>query len=346
MSRVGVALIGYGFAGRTFHAPVIAAVEALELRAVVSSQAEEVRRDLPGVAVLADPGAALADPAIELVVVATPNLTHHPLARRALEAGKHVVVEKPAAVRAAEVAELEGLAAGRGLALAVYHNRRWDGDFLTVRRLVAEGALGAVSTFESRFDRFRPAVRDRWRERPEPGSGTLYDLGSHLIDQALHLFGRPRTVTADVGAQRAGALATDYFHLVLGYGRLRALLHGGSLVAEPPLRFAVHGDRGSFLKQGLDPQEEALKAGARPGAPGWGEEPEERHGTLTTVEGERASRARVPTLPGSYPAFYEAMARAVREGAPPPVPAAEGRAVLEVIEAATRSSEEGRTVEL
>jgi scyllo-inositol 2-dehydrogenase (NADP+) len=257
------------------------------------------------------------------------------------------VVEKPAAVRAVQVAELERAAAGRGRVLSVYHNRRWDGDFLTVRRLVESGRLGEVSTFESRFDRFRPLVRDRWRERPEEGAGTLYDLGSHLVDQALQLFGPPRTVLADLGMQREGALATDYFHLVLGYGRLRAILHGGSLVAEPPLRFAVHGDRGSFLKHGLDPQEDALRAGGRPGAVEWGEEPEERHGTLVTAtaEGELA-RARVPTVPGCYPAYYEAVARAVREGAPPPVTAAEGRLVLEVIEAATLSSRERRVVEL
>ncbi len=346
MRQVHVGLIGYGLAGATFHAPIIAAIPSLALRKVVSSRAAEVARDHPGVEVVQDADTLVADPEIELVVIATPNATHYPLARRALEAGKHVVVEKPFAVRVAEADELVRLAAERERVLTVYHNRRWDGDFLTLKQCIESGSLGRVVTYEAHFDRYRPEVRDRWRERDEPGSGALYDLGSHLIDQALDLFGLPETVLADVGAQRAGALTDDYFHLLLGYGELRVILHSGSLARQPAFRFSVHGDRGSFLKRGTDPQEEQLKQGMWPGDPGWGLDPAEQHAELVTEVGGLPMHARVETLPGSYETFYAGIARAIQEGTPVPVAATDARNTIAVIEAAMRSSREGRAVRL
>ncbi|HEV2130472.1 MAG TPA: Gfo/Idh/MocA family oxidoreductase, partial [Longimicrobiaceae bacterium] len=270
---------------------------------------------------------------------------HYPLARSALEAGKHVVVEKPFVVHTAEADELLRLAAERERILSVYHNRRWDGDCQTVEQLIESGILGRVATYESHFDRYRPQVRDRWRERDEPGSGALYDLGSHLIDKALHLFGLPETVLADVGAQRSGAVTDDYFHLLLGYGEeLRVILHSGALVRQPAFRFAIHGDRGSFLKRGLDPQEDQLKQGVRPGDPEWGVELEAQHGELVTEIEGLPVHARIETLAGSYEAFYEGIGRAILEGVPPPVAALDARNTIAVIEDALQSSREGRVV--
>jgi scyllo-inositol 2-dehydrogenase (NADP+) len=343
---IGVGLVGYGIGGSVFHAPLIQAEPRLRLHAVVTSRAEQVRRDVPGARVVASAEALLEDPEVELVVVATPNAVHHRLAGVALAAGRHVVVDKPFVLTTAEADELIALAGVEGRLLSVFHNRRWDGDFRTVRRCLEAGLLGEVSTFVSRFDRFRPAARGGWREQAQPGSGLLYDLGSHLIDQALQLFGLPETVMADVGVQRAGVEADDYVHLVLGYGRLRALLHAAMVVRAPGPRFEVHGDRGSFVKHGLDPQEDALRSGRRPGDPGWGSEPTDRHGTLTTELGGLEVRGRLAGLPGAYQAFYAAMADAVEGRGPVPVTAKEARDTIMVIEHALRSSRDGRVVEV
>lgn len=342
MRRIGVGLIGYGLAGAVFHAPLITSNARLRLRAVVSSRAAQVQRELPGVRATTT-AELLRDPDIELVVIATPNATHFDLARSALHAGKHVVVDKPFTTSVSEAETLIALATERGRALSVFHNRRWDGDFLTVRQLLAERRLGTVWFCESRFERFRPSIRRGWREQAEEGSGVLFDLGSHLIDQALLLFGLPEAITADVLAQRPGARVDDYFHVVLEYGRLRVLLHAASLVRDPGLRFVVHGDAGSFSKPGLDPQEQALKDGARPGMPGWGCDAPEHYGRFVTAESRRES---VPTVPGAYEQFYEGMAACILEGAPPPVSAREARNVIWLIEAAMRSASDRRTVSL
>ncbi|NTW97119.1 MAG: oxidoreductase, partial [Oscillochloris sp.] len=219
MSRpLRVGLAGYGFAGKTFHAPLIAETPGLVLFAVASSDPAKVHADWPGVAVLPSPEALCAHPEVDLVVVATPNATHHQIARAALLAGKPVVVDKPFTVSIAEAEDLAALADERGLMLAVFHNRRWDSDFLTLRRLIESGRLGRVVYLESHFDRFRPTVRQRWREQAGPGGGIWYDLGPHLIDQALLLFGPPESLYADIGAQRDGASTDDYFHVTLRYG--------------------------------------------------------------------------------------------------------------------------------
>jgi len=328
------ALVGFGYAGRTFHAPLIAACPGLKLHTVVSSQTEAVHEAYPEARV-AELDAALADPAVELVVIATPNDTHAPLARRALEAGKAVVVDKPFTLSLAEARELIASAEARGRLLSVFHNRRWDADFLTLQALIAEGRLGRLVRFESRFDRYRPAVRDRWREAAGPGSGVWFDLGPHLIDQALQLFGRPLAITCDLAVMREGGAAPDYAHAVLRYDRLRVVLHADMLSPAADLRFAVHGERASFLKEGLDPQEAQLAAGMIPGAPGWGEDP--RPGVL--VEGASGARVPVPGVAGDYRRFYRAVAAALAGEGPNPISAKEAAEVMAVLEAGVLSGE-------
>ncbi len=260
--RVG--LLGYGYAGKTFHAPLLSAVPDLALVAVASSDPAKVHADWPGVAVHAAPADLIARDDIDLVVIATPNDTHHPLARDALRAGRHVVVDKPFTVTLDEARELVALAEHHGRVLSVFHNRRFDGDFLTLRQLVRDGALGRVVEMTSRHDRFRPEVRQRWRESDGPGAGLWFDLGPHLVDQALQLFGPPRAITLALDRTRDGALADDWFACHLRYDRLHVHLHAGMLVAASAPRLAVHGTAASFVKDGLDPQEDALKAGVRP----------------------------------------------------------------------------------
>ncbi|MBB5736287.1 putative dehydrogenase [Xanthomonas arboricola] len=336
-----LAVVGYGYVGRTFHAPLIAGTPGLALHSVVSSKPQQVQADFPDVAVLADLETALADPALDAVVLATPNQTHAPFALQALAAGKHVLVDKPFALDAAQARELVAAAAAAGRVVSVFQNRRWDADFLTVRRLIDEGQLGEVVEFHSHFDRFRPQVRDRWRESEVPGAGLWYDLGPHLLDQALQLFGMPQAIGADLQRQRNQARSDDYFHVTLRYPRLRVILHAGSLVADSGLRFAVHGTRGSYLKHGLDTQEDQLRAGRRPGTAGWGVDP--LPGTLTRVDDEGRVHTHQPdTTPGDYRQCYAAFRDALAGTGPAPVSGADAVQVMELLELAQRSAASGQ----
>ncbi len=341
MNHVNVGLVGYGVAGAAFHAPLIAAEPRLSLKSVVTSRAEKLAADHPGARAVPDLDAVLADKEIGLVVIATPNDTHAPFARAALEAGKAVVVDKPFTPTVAEAEGLVALAAEKGLPLGVFHNRRWDDGFLTVRRLLADGALGTPAHYEAHFDRFRPSIKPGWREEGGEGSGLFYDLGPHLVDQALVLFGKPRAVTADLARQRPGVQVDDWFHLVLDYGPLRVILHAGMLTCLPGAVLTVHGTGGSYVKYGLDPQEAVLRAGGRPGPGDWA--PTTEHGTLHLPDG--GSRV-VRTEPGDYPAFYGGVAASLLDGTPMPVPGEDAVAVMRVIDAARRSAAEGRRVEM
>ena len=340
MIRTGV--IGYGLGGMAFHAPLVAAVPELELAAIATSRADAVGARYPDVAITT-PEALLADPSIALVIVSTPNDTHAPLARAALEAGKHVVIDKPFATSVADGEALIALAEARGLLLSAFHNRRWDGDFLTAAKLLAGGRLGEVVLAELRWDRFRPEVTDAWKDSPEAGAGILADLGPHLIDQALQLFGAPEALSADVAIQRQGARADDYFELTLFYRRRRVVLSAGRLFLAPRPRFALHGTEGDFVKHGLDPQEARVKAGARYDDPGVGVEEPAFHGTLTLADGRKET---VPTEPGDYRRYYAGVGRAIANGAPPPVTAEEAVTGLRLIELARRSAAEGRRLSL
>jgi predicted dehydrogenase len=333
-----VAVLGYGLAGRFFHAPFIAATPGLELAAVVTGDEErraQALADHPGVAVFDTAEEVWARAAeLDLVAVATPNRVHVPLALAALEAGLAVVVDKPLATTADEGRRLVEAAREHGLMLTVFQNRRWDGDFLTVKRLLADDALGKVHRFESRFERWRPELSGTWRERAEEAGGLLFDLGSHLVDQALQLFGSVDSVHAEVDVRRPGAEVDDDVFLALEHASgVRSHLWMSALAGQLGPRFRVLGDRAAFVKHGLDVQEEALRAGRKPDEPGWGEEPRESWGRLG-VEGDLRE---VQTEPGNYRAFYEGVAASLG-GGPPPVDPADAVTVLELLEEARAAS--------
>ena len=337
MIRVG--LIGYGLAGASFHAPLIGAVAGLRLASIVTSRAAAVARDWPEATVVGDAHAVLADPAIDLVVIATPDQLHAPLAQAALIAGKHVVIDKPFVTDPADGAALIALADAHGLTLSAFHNRRWDSDFLTVRAVLAQGYLGDVALAELRWDRFRPAIKPGWRETQ--GAGLLNDLGPHLLDQALYLFGAPEALTADLATQRAKAATEDYFEITLFYGERRVIVSAATLLAQPRPRFALHGSGGSFVKYGIDPQEAVLRAGLPPTTPGFGEDSPEDYGTLTAADG---AVRRVPSDRGDWRRYYAGVVAAIADGTSPPVPAHEALAVMDLIALARRSAREGRRI--
>jgi scyllo-inositol 2-dehydrogenase (NADP+) len=332
-------LLGFGLAGRVFHAPLMRAA-GIEVAHVATSRTREAAAALPGARVHADPTAALAADA-DLVVVATPNTTHVPLAAAAIEAGRHVVVDKPVAPSAAEADGLIALAAARGRMLTVFQNRRRDSDCLTVRRALADGALGAPTLYEAHFDRWRPSATGRWRERPEPGGGLLFDLGVHLIDQALQLFGPPDWISADLAAQRPGGETDDAFEVLMASGRLRIRLAASSFAASPRPRFRVSGERGTLEIRQPDVQEDRLRAGRDPGDPGFGAPPP--GGAVLTDGGGRTTE--IDAAPGDWAWFYAAVRRAVEDGGPPPVDPAGARDAVALVEAAMRSSREGRRID-
>ncbi|MEV6953977.1 Gfo/Idh/MocA family oxidoreductase [Streptomyces sp. NPDC051183] len=351
--RVG--LIGYGLAGSVFHAPLVTATEGLALDTVVTSDPDrrtQVREAYPD-ARTADSAAELWEraPALDLVVIASPNKTHVPLATAALNAGVPVVVDKPLAATAAEARELADLADRTGTFLSVFQNRRWDNDFLTLRRLLAEGELGEIQRFESRFERWRPQLKGGWRESgaPEEIGGLLYDLGSHVVDQALVLFGPAVRVYAETDVRRPGAEADDDTFIALTHASgVRSHLYVSATTAQLGPRFRVLGSRAGYVKYGLDPQEAALRDGLRPGTDVlWGEEPPHVWGRLGSGESPLTGGGTpVPTEHGDYPAYYAAVAAALRDGGPAPVTAHEAAECLAVLEAARTSSREGVAVEL
>ncbi|MEV6398902.1 Gfo/Idh/MocA family oxidoreductase [Streptomyces sp. NPDC051907] len=350
-----VALVGYGLAGSVFHAPLIAAAEGLALDTVVTSNPErqqQARDAYPGVRVAVSPDELWKRAGeLDLVVIASPNKTHVPIAAAALEAGLSVVVDKPIAGAAAEARELAALAEERGLLLSVFQNRRWDNDFLTLQKLIADGELGDVLRFESRFERWRPQLKGGWRESGDPQEigGLLYDLGSHVVDQALTLFGPVALVYAEADVRRPGAEADDDTFIALTHvNGVRSHLYVSAVTAQLGPRFRVLGSKAGYVKHGLDPQESALREGELPSADGaWGTEPESLWGRVGAGESPLTGGGRpVPTLPGDYPAYYTGIAAALRDGTPPPVTALEAAAALDVLEAARRSADEGVAVEV
>lgn len=333
MRDIGVGLIGYGLGGRAFHAPYVAVTPGLSLRAVVSRDAGKVHRDLPELPVEPHVDALLARPDIDLVIVCSPDALHADHAVAALRAGRHVLVDKPFAATLADARRVADEAERQGRMLTVFHNRRWDADFLTLRRLIGEGVLGKIVQFESHFDRWRPMPAATWKEARD--GGIWQDLGPHLVDQALCLFGRPLGVSADIAALRDGAPSPDYFHVVLRYSDRRVILHGSKLVADHGLRFAVHGLRGSWIKQGTDVQEAAILAGRPPVGPDWGYDP---IAGVMTLAGDPGHGIAVPNERGDYRLFWRALAAAVRGEGANPVPAGDAIAVMEILDAGLRSA--------
>lgn len=347
MSSLQVAIVGYGLAGSVFHAPLIAAQPRMQVAAVVTGsaeRAEQARREHPGVRVLASADELFADIAgIDLVVVATPNRTHAPLARQALDAGLPVVVDKPFAVNVTEGEDLITRAEQAGLALSVFQNRRWDGDFLTVRQLIADGRLGEVRRFESRFERWRPVPKGGWREvgSADDGAGLLFDLGSHLIDQAVTLFGPVRSVYGELDRRRPNIQTDDDAFVALTHiSGVRSHLWMSAVTPQLGPRFRVLGSEAGYVTYGLDPQEEALRSGRRPGNGPWGTVEPERWGTV----GAEPAVEPVPTIAGDYPVFYEAMAAALLDGTPVPVDPRDAVTTLRLLDAARRSADLGELV--
>ncbi|MCM4160704.1 oxidoreductase [Antarcticibacterium flavum] len=346
MKKVHVAMAGFGKGGRIYNAPVISSVEGMEIKKILTSSRENISaagKDFPDALVVNSFEEILEDPEINLIVITTPNHLHKDYATKALQAGKHVVLEKPITPLAAQAEELIRLAREKELILSVHHNRRWDSDFLTIQKLLDDKKLGEVVEYEAHFDRFRPEIKESWKENPEnPGSGILYDLGSHLIDQALVLFGLPTHVFADVRVQRKTATVADSFELLLYYPNLKVTLKAGMLVKGKTPTFLIHGTKGSFIKYGQDPQEEKLKAGFKPaGAKDWGLEPKESWGSIDTID----EMGFLISKQGDYSSFYSNIYKAITSGEELEVKPEEAKNVIRIIEAALRSQAEGRKVE-
>lgn len=344
---ISVGLASYGMSGSVFHAPLLSAHPGFRLKKVLERSSEKSKAIYPQLEVVKTFEELLQDDELELVVVNTPNPLHYEMARRALEAGKHVVLEKPFTVTSEEGQALTKLAREQKLILSAFQNRRWDGDFRTVQQVVASGWLGELVEFEGHYDRFRNYIEaNTWKEETGPGSGILYNLGSHMIDQALVLFGLPQAVTADIRTQRPGSQVEDAYDLLLEYGKLKVTLKSSYLVREAGPRYTLHGTEGSFLKYGLDPQEDALKAGGTFTDAGWGAEPEKDWGLLNTQLHGLHLRGTVETLPGTYQAFYQNIYAAILGRAPLAVTPEQATDVIRIIEAAMRSNAEKRRVML
>jgi len=358
--EIGVGVVGFGLGGRVFHAPFVAAVPGLRLAAIVQRKGDEASKAYPTARIARSLDELLADKAIELVVITTPNATHFDMAKRTLEAGKHVVIDKPFTATSEQALAIGRLANSRGLLAVPFHNRRRDGDFLTVKKLIAEQAVGRLVSFESHFDRFRPIPRGgAWQEAEDPANGMLFDLGSHLLDQALALFGAPEAVTASVRSDRDGSAIEDAFDVTLSYpgpnGKgLLAHCRTSYLACHNSPRFLLHGTKGSFVKRGLDPQEPALVGGAklpRLGSPEpWLQEAESAWGTLTVapdpVAPDQLIESKVKTELGDYRGFYANVRDAILSAAPLALTAEDGFRVIRLLELARQSSAERRTVKV
>lgn len=348
---INTGLIGYGMAGRVFLAPFIQPVNGLSLQLISTSKPDAIAQAkvaYPEAQIVSSAEAIIADPTIELVVIGTPNTSHFPLAKAAMEAGKHVLVEKPFTITSADADELIRISQKTGRILTVHHNRRFDGDYATVKKLLASGMLGQLTEMKISYDRFRPALRpNAWRENDLPGSGILYDLGSHLIDQAIDLFGMPESVQADVMIQRPGGKVVDRFEVVLHYPTVRLVLSAGMLIKEAGPHYVLHGDKGCFIKYGMDPQENKLKVGAIPHLdPDWGKEVPSAYGTLYTNWQEMEMKSVIASDIGHYGYLFANVAAAIRGEQPLIVQPEQSRNTIRLIELAMQSAKEGRTIRL
>jgi predicted dehydrogenase len=344
MKIINVGILGYGLSGRIFHGTIIQTVPGFKIKKVMTTdpdKANQAKCDLPNINIVKTADEVINDSDIDLVVIATPNTSHFELAMQALEAGKHVIIEKPFTITSHDALRLIDKESEGDKILSVYHNRRFDGDFLTVTDLINHDKLGRLVEYESHFDRFRNTIKkDAWREQASPGSGILYDLGPHLIDQALYLFGLPHEVYADISSQRRNVV-DDHFEIILYYSELKVTLKSGMLVKEPLPRFILHGTDGSFVKYGLDSQESDLKAGKRPSSDLWGYEPKSLWGTLNTKE-----KQIIETLPGNYRLYYTNIYKAIVHQEKLEVSSQDGFNVIRIIEAAQQSNTEKRRIEI
>ena len=335
---INTGIIGYGLSGRYFHAPFLKVNPGFAVKKIVERHSQSALELFPAAEIVDDYQKITDDPTIELAVITAPNIFHFAMAKDCLLAGKHIVIEKPFVPTTDQADELIALSQQVNRKIFVYQNRRWDGDFMTIRDILSQGLLGNLLEYEAHFDRFTPErKRAAWRDEPIPASGVLYDLGSHLIDQALALFGKPEAVFADIRAQRPGSKVDDYFHLHLCYPNHKAILKAGVFVKEPGPRYILHGDKGSFVKKGIDPQEELLRKGHLPVGEHWGKEYPENHGILNIISEEKESRETVETEAGNYAGFYKNVADVLAGNAEQAVKPEEARTVIRVIELAFES---------
>lgn len=336
---IKTAIVGYGYSSQTFHIPFLLAQPNFDWSTIVTRKADTVLLEHPNVECLSSLD-QLPSKNIDLVVITTPNELHFEQARFCLEQGMHVVLEKPMVVSSEQAHMLIDIVERTGKQVFVFQNRRWDGDFLTVRSIIENNQVGNVKRFTSRFDRFRPQVRDRWREQPGAGAGMLWDLGPHLVDQTVSLFGKPKSVTARVAKLRDGASVDDHFEIWLDYDDIQVTLGSSSFQAGPNSRFVLEGTEGTFVKYGLDVQEEGLKRGANLTDPHWGQESEDSWGILYKQESKRI----VVTKPGNYSGFWYQVELAIKAGALPPILLSDALLVIQIIELAHQSAQSGKTL--
>jgi scyllo-inositol 2-dehydrogenase (NADP+) len=344
---INTGLASFGMSGRVFMGPLLGANRDFAVKAIHERTRNESEKYFPKARIFRSYEEMCSDPELELIVVNSPDHLHFDMARTAMNHGKHVVVEKPFTQSYRQAMELIDLAESKGLVLSVFHNRRWDSDFLTVKQVLDQGWLGRLVSFRSHFDRYRNFIRENsWKEDPSLGSGTLFDLGSHLIDQVLVLFGKPSHVTADIRKFRSDAQVDDTFELWLDYPDKKVTVSGSYLVKEEGPRYVLHGTEGSFLKWGTDPQEEALSAGKKPGGAAWGKENRKFWGLLNTNMDGKTVRDRLPGAHGNYPAYFNNIYKAIRLGESLAVPAIEAALVVRIIEAAFESANTKKAVAL
>ena len=343
---ISTAVISHGISARTFHIPFIIADSGFSLDMILERSGDTAQKQYPKIKIARTFQEVLDDREIELVVICSPNETHFPYAKAALLAGKHVVVEKPFTNTSAEAKELIALSASTGKVCSVYHNRRYVTDFLTMKKIIEDGLLGEPREFYAHYDRYRPDPRTYglWREQELPGSGIFYDLGPHLIDQALMLFGMPTSINADIRRMKPYSKVDDYFDLRLEYENLIVTLHASMLVREMGPRYMIHGTKGSYIKSGEDPQEEMLKAGIKPTGADWGMEDASIHGLIHTELDGEVIRRPYPSLQASYGDYYKNLYNTIKNGAPLKETPLDGYHVIRLIELAFQSSKEKRTI--
>jgi scyllo-inositol 2-dehydrogenase (NADP+) len=339
MNPIKTALLSYGMSGEIFHAPLLAVNSGFELTSVLQRSSDKAKQRYPHTKIVRSVDEVINDSSVELVVINTPNDSHHQFATQALEAGKHVIVEKPFTVTTQEADDLIALAKKKNRQLTGFQNRRWDGDFMTVKKVVENQWVGKIAEFELHYDRYRNYIEaNTWKEEQGPGSGILYNLGSHMLDQVLVLFGMPLEVDARVGIQRPNGKVEDFYDIRMHYKDFHAIVKSSYLVREATPRYILHGTEGSFVKYGIDPQEQALKDGKIPGTVGWGTEGKDLWGKLNTTVGGLHLEGSVETIAGDYTQFYKNLFDSIRGGKPLAVKPEESRNVIRLIEACYESN--------
>ncbi len=345
--NICIGIVGYGSSAKIFHFPIIQSVKGLQIKKVVQRSGNEAQTNHPNIEVVQDLKDLLKDDLIDLVVITTPNAIHFNQARLALLADKHVIIEKPMTLLSKEAGVLMDLAKKRNRIVTTYQNRRWDGDFLTLKKVIDSGKLGKHVEFISNFNRFRNYQRDgAWKEQDVPGSGILYDLSPHLIDQALQLFGTPKTVYADIRKQREGSVTNDYFRIDFDYGDFKSTLNAGMLVPEESPRYILRGTEGSYIKFGMDPQETTLKSGKNPFLDNWGVEEKENWGKLHLFKDGEIHTEDVETEVGGYENFYKNLVDAISGTGDLAVKPEQGREVIRMIELAQESHQLGQKIKV